>query len=61
MKNVDIYLCRYGISVDIDGEMAEGIREIKGDYLKPYQVETRGDALMSFDVPEEIIDKAFIK
>lgn len=46
---VDLYLSRYGITVDVEGVMQEGIRELTPP---KYQVKTIEGAFMSFEVPK---------
>lgn len=54
---IDLYLCRYGISVDLDNIMIKGLIGIT-DIPKKYRVKTRKTALMSFNAPKE---KVFVE
>lgn len=57
---VDLYLSRYGITVDVEGVMQEGIGELTPIPPK-YQVETIGGAFMSFEVPKVMIEDGVLR
>lgn len=57
---VDLYLSRYGITVDVEGVMQEGIRELTPIPPK-YQVETIEGAFMSFEVPKVMIEDGILR
>lgn len=57
---VDLYLSRYGITVDVEGVMQEGIRELTPIPSK-YQVETIEGAFMSFEVPKVMIEDGVLR
>lgn len=57
---VDLYLSRYGITVDVEGVIQEGIRELTPIPSK-YQVETTENAFMSFEVPKVMIEDGVLR
>jgi len=57
---VDLYLSRYGITVDVEGVMQEGIEELTPIPPK-YQVKTTENAFMSFEVPKVVVEDGVLR